>query len=157
MRGSECSEISVLLFKKTQKSPLYLSYNPEANQNWICMKIVNKYQFNILTPNFFNLQSKVNQFFNQKLIVNIVITASAFCLYQQTPLHVAAREGHEHTMKAFLGKTSDVDIKDKDGVSVYKRESAKDCFSYTFVPRLSCMGREMKDWYTLFGNLFLLP
>ena len=31
-------------------------------------------------------------------------------------------------MKAFLGKLSDVDIEDKDGVSVYKRESAEDCW-----------------------------
>ena len=59
-------------------------------------------------------------------------------------------------MKAFHGKMPDVDIKDNYGVSVYKIESAEDCFSYSFVPRLSCMGREMKDWYTLFGNLFLL-
>ena len=61
-------------------------------------------------------------------MVNIAITASAFFLYQQTPLHAAAREGHERTMKAFLDKMPDVDIKDKDGVSVYKRESAEDCW-----------------------------
>ena len=51
-------------------------------------------------------------------------------LYQQTPLHVAAAKGHEHTVKALLDKTPNVDIKDKDGVSVYVRQSAKDCWLF---------------------------
>ena len=49
---------------------------------------------------------------------SIVTTASTFILYQQTPLHVAATEGHEHTVKALLGKTPNVNITDKDGVRV---------------------------------------
>lgn len=49
---------------------------------------------------------------------SIVTTASIFILYQQTPIHVAATEGHQHTVKALLGKTPNVNITDKDGVRV---------------------------------------
>ena len=46
------------------------------------------------------------------------IAATLFFLYQQTPLHVAAREGHDYTAKCLFKKGADISIKDKDGVSV---------------------------------------
>lgn len=38
--------------------------------------------------------------------------------YQQTPLHIAAREGHDYTVECLVKKGADISFKDKDGVSV---------------------------------------
>ena len=71
---------------------------------------------------------------SKKLIIILYLNSIAktvltcVFLYQQTPMHVAAREGHEYTVKALLKKTPNVDIQDKDGVSVYVRQSAEDCW-----------------------------
>ena len=42
-----------------------------------------------------------------------------FFLYQQTALHVAAREGYVHTVR-YLLKHADKSIKDNDGVSIWQ-------------------------------------
>ena len=39
-------------------------------------------------------------------------------LYQQTPLHIATKEGHELTVKSLVGKGATTNIQDKDGVSM---------------------------------------
>ena len=39
-------------------------------------------------------------------------------VYQQSPLHIAAREGHDFTAKRLFKKGADISIKDKAGVSV---------------------------------------
>ena len=36
--------------------------------------------------------------------------------YQRTPLHVAARKGHDYTVKCLVKKGADMDTKDKTGV-----------------------------------------
>ena len=38
--------------------------------------------------------------------------------YQQTPLHIAVREGQEYTVECLVANKADVSIKDNDGVSV---------------------------------------
>jgi len=49
-------------------------------------------------------------------------------LYQQTPLHIATKEGHELTVKSLVGKGATTNIQDKDGVSMknYCRVSSAD-------------------------------
>ena len=39
-----------------------------------------------------------------------------FILLQWTPLHVAAREDHDYTVKCLVQKGADISIKDKNGV-----------------------------------------
>ena len=39
-------------------------------------------------------------------------------LYQQTPLHTAAAKGHDYTVMCLIKNGADIDIKDKNGVSV---------------------------------------
>ena len=39
-------------------------------------------------------------------------------VYQQTPLHIAATEDHDYTVKCLVEKTADVNIKDMNGVCV---------------------------------------
>ena len=41
-----------------------------------------------------------------------------FSLYQQTPLHLAAREGYVHAVRYLVQKHDDMHIKDCDGVSM---------------------------------------
>ena len=38
-------------------------------------------------------------------------------LSQITPLHAAASEGHEYTVKSLVKKGANINIQDKDGVS----------------------------------------
>ena len=38
--------------------------------------------------------------------------------YQQTPLHVAAKNGHDYTVECLVKKGADINIKDKKGASV---------------------------------------
>ena len=38
--------------------------------------------------------------------------------YQQTPLHVAARKGRDYTVECIVKKGADMNIRDKNGVSV---------------------------------------
>ena len=40
-----------------------------------------------------------------------------FLLYQQTPMHTAAKKGHEYTVKGLVKQRADINIKDNDGVS----------------------------------------
>ena len=37
--------------------------------------------------------------------------------YQQTPLHIAAKKGRDHTVKYLVDKEADIHIKDKNGVN----------------------------------------
>ena len=37
---------------------------------------------------------------------------------QRTPLHVAAREGYKYTVKSLVEKGANINLKNKDGVSV---------------------------------------
>ena len=37
-------------------------------------------------------------------------------LSQQTPMHTAAKDGNEFTMKGLVGLGADINIRDKDGV-----------------------------------------
>ena len=37
-------------------------------------------------------------------------------LYQRTPLHIVAREGHEHTLKYIVDNGALIDVQDYDGV-----------------------------------------
>ena len=37
--------------------------------------------------------------------------------YQQTPLHVAASNGHDHTVECIVKKGADLNIEDNKGVS----------------------------------------
>ena len=39
-------------------------------------------------------------------------------LYQWTPLHVAAKEGRDHTVEQLVNRGADISIKDKNGVSM---------------------------------------
>ena len=39
-------------------------------------------------------------------------------LYQWTALHIAARDGRDHTAKCLVDKEASVNIQDKNGVSV---------------------------------------
>ena len=41
--------------------------------------------------------------------------------HQRTPLHTAARGGHECTIKYLVEKGALIDVKDKDGVIAYMR------------------------------------
>ena len=41
----------------------------------------------------------------------------AFSLNQQTPLHLAAREGHMDTVEFLINNEADINIQDNDGVS----------------------------------------
>ena len=40
-------------------------------------------------------------------------------LWQQTSLHIAAREGYEYTVESLVKQGAVVDIKDKNGVSIW--------------------------------------
>ena len=39
-------------------------------------------------------------------------------VYQQTPLHIAATKDHDYTVKCLVEKSTDVNIKDMNGVRV---------------------------------------
>ena len=41
-----------------------------------------------------------------------------YSLYQQTPLHFAAREGHDYTVKFLVKQGAKMNIKDIAGVSI---------------------------------------
>ena len=41
-----------------------------------------------------------------------------FFIDQQTPLHVATRNGRDYTVKCLVEKGADINIKDKTGVGV---------------------------------------
>ena len=44
---------------------------------------------------------------------NLIISIS-----QQTPLHVAATEGHDYTVKLLVSKGAKIELRNKNGVSV---------------------------------------
>ena len=48
------------------------------------------------------------------IIATVLVTFS----YQQTPLHVAASSGHDYTVECLVMKGANMNIKDKNGVSV---------------------------------------
>jgi len=50
----------------------------------------------------------------QKLGIAIIVHDHS--LPQQTPLHIAAREGYEHTLECLITVGTDINIKDKNGV-----------------------------------------
>ena len=60
---------------------------------------------------------KVNQLQTTRSI--IANTCLKFCTFsfQQTPLHVAASNGHDYTVKWLVQKGADINIKDKKGVN----------------------------------------
>ena len=39
-------------------------------------------------------------------------------LYQQTPMHSAANEGNEYTIEGLVAQGADINIKDRNGVSL---------------------------------------
>ena len=41
-----------------------------------------------------------------------------FCPYQQTPLHIATREGYKLTVESLVDNGADINIQDKAGVSM---------------------------------------
>ena len=49
----------------------------------------------------------------------LLIYKSSTCLffYQRTPLHIAAKEGFNHTVDSLVKKGANINIKDKKGVS----------------------------------------
>ena len=58
-------------------------------------------------------------------LIIIIITANiattplkGLSLIQQTPLHIAASEGHDFTVECLVKKGADIKIKDQTGVSV---------------------------------------
>jgi len=61
--------------------------------------------------------TKVNQFqTTRSIIANICLKFCTFS-FQQTPLHVAANNGHDYTVKCLVQKGADINIKDKKGVN----------------------------------------
>ena len=40
-------------------------------------------------------------------------------LHQWTPLHIAARQGHQDIVEYFIGEKASINTEDNDGVSVY--------------------------------------
>ena len=44
-------------------------------------------------------------------------TTISFFFYQRTPIHIAAKEGHEFSVKTLVKKGADIRIRDNDGVS----------------------------------------
>ena len=46
----------------------------------------------------------------------IITTFFVTFYYQQTPLHVAARNGRDYTVECLVEKKADINIKDKTGV-----------------------------------------
>jgi len=63
--------------------------------------------------NITNMIVKVNY-----INIGSLITNSVFSLYQQTPLHIVAKEGYEHTVRYLCESGADITLKDKDGVSI---------------------------------------
>ena len=60
--------------------------------------------------------SKYNITIIQK--VSLIITeTTVFSLSKQTPMHTAAKEGNEYTMKGLVKLGAAINIKDKNGVS----------------------------------------
>ena len=57
------------------------------------------------------------KFANFKIIFTCITLTSHF-LYQQTLLHIAAREGQEITVKCLVKKGADINIEDNNGVGV---------------------------------------
>ena len=51
---------------------------------------------------------------NRKLAITIIVHYHS--LSQQTPLHIAAGEGHDYTVKYLVGKGAVINIKDMNGV-----------------------------------------
>ena len=43
---------------------------------------------------------------------------NGFFLYQWTPLHMAARKGHDQMVEFLVDKKADIDITDYNGVSI---------------------------------------
>ena len=61
---------------------------------------------------------KVSQFqITISIIANTWLKFVTFS-YQQTPLHVAVSKGRDYTVEYLVEKGADMDIKDKNGVSV---------------------------------------
>ena len=54
-------------------------------------------------------------------------------VYQRTPLHIAVREGQEHTVDCLVMEGADINIKDNDGVS----EAVVLVLNYSITPDLS--------------------
>ena len=59
--------------------------------------------------------TKSNRWFLHGLLSYLIL----FSLYQQTPLHAAAKNHHDYTVQHLIGKGADVNIKDNNGVSMH--------------------------------------
>ena len=59
---------------------------------------------------------KVSQFSSHWLMSQLLFY---FSLHQRTPLHFAAREGHEKTVKFLIVKRAQINIQDIDGVGIW--------------------------------------
>ena len=70
------------------------------------------YNFNCSQNQLFNLiwhTNKINK--QQQLLFH--------SLYQWTPLHIAARQGHQDIVEYLIGEKASINIEDNDGVSIY--------------------------------------
>ena len=59
-----------------------------------------------------------NIFKNMLTIIWLLSAIFFFCPYQQTPLHIATREGYKLTVESLVDKGANTNIQDKAGVSM---------------------------------------
>lgn len=57
-------------------------------------------------------------YFQQTTFTSIITTIFNYSFYQWTPLYVATRKGHEYIVKYLVEKRANINITDKDGVSL---------------------------------------
>ena len=91
----------LLLFENNSLSPFKLQYSllcvAEYEQNNDHFKLVNRSTIHASMP----------------IIETFLVTFSS----QKTPLHVAASNGRDYTVKCLVKKEADINIKDKTGVN----------------------------------------
>ena len=50
--------------------------------------------------------------------MSLIITTTTLFFNQRIPLHIAAREGRDYTVKFLVEQRAEINSKDKDGVSM---------------------------------------